>query len=259
MDSFGAITGTRAVIESAVITSTSSAPTEVVVDYRERGCDGLAVVGATVRRDRLDIGDYVISRGGAVRCVIERKTPVDLLSSLRDGRWERQVANLSELPDGVAMVVVVGKFDSMDSVDRHRCLCALTRLVIQHRHVVQFHLQCASYFERWLCDMVFALEHRRGVSIPMNRVRCVAKTQRGSADNPRSVHVNQLTCVQGVSVKLAQAIVMRFPTVWSLVEEVRKRESGAIKYLSEIKFIGTRRLGPVVAKRLAGVYGPSKA
>jgi DNA excision repair protein ERCC-4/Fanconi anemia group M protein len=65
----------------------------VLVDYRERGSgipEALEAAGLDVRLSHLPVGDYVLGPGLAV----ERKGPVDLGASIRDGRIFDQAVRL---------------------------------------------------------------------------------------------------------------------------------------------------------------------
>ncbi|WP_139983822.1 ERCC4 domain-containing protein [Nocardioides litoris] len=79
-------------------------PGEVLVDHRERGSgipEALAAAGLEVALTDLPVGDYVLGPGLAV----ERKGPVDLGSSIRDGRLFDQATRLqSAFPQAVLMV-----------------------------------------------------------------------------------------------------------------------------------------------------------
>lgn len=50
-----------------------------------------------IKQQRLQIGDYALFSNG-LQVLIERKTWDDLASSLKDGRLERQIANMANLP-----------------------------------------------------------------------------------------------------------------------------------------------------------------
>jgi DNA excision repair protein ERCC-4 len=76
----------------------------VLVDHRERGSgipEALAVAGLDVRLTDLPVGDYVLGPGLAV----ERKGPVDLGASIRDGRLFDQAVRLqSAFPQAVLLI-----------------------------------------------------------------------------------------------------------------------------------------------------------
>ncbi|RLF16462.1 MAG: hypothetical protein DRJ97_01035 [Thermoprotei archaeon] len=70
-------------------------PTLVVVDYREEHGDvvrWLNELGLQVKVERLEVGDYVVSD----RVVVERKTVMDLASSIVDRRLFEQASAMSK-------------------------------------------------------------------------------------------------------------------------------------------------------------------
>ena len=76
----------------------------MLVDYRERGSsipDALIGAGLDVHLTDLPVGDYVLGLGLAV----ERKGPIDLGASIRDGRIFDQAVRLqSTFPQAVLIL-----------------------------------------------------------------------------------------------------------------------------------------------------------
>jgi ERCC4-type nuclease len=81
------------------------APIPITIDDREAGC-GVADVlreleGVVVQVQRLSLGDYLIDEG----LVIERKTLVDLVASIKDGRLFQQGCRLARSPYWAALIL----------------------------------------------------------------------------------------------------------------------------------------------------------
>jgi len=89
---------------------------KVVVDSRE-AVDAPTVVeklrdsGVDVEVKLLEVGDYLIPRGGYL---IERKTPQDLVASIRLGRLWRQVEELKSVENAKPIVVVEGSLKMIE-------------------------------------------------------------------------------------------------------------------------------------------------
>ncbi len=84
----------------------ASDPTfEIVVDDRERNAAVLAALRhspcARVRLERLDVGDYRVDDA----LLIERKTMLDLVASIKDGRLFAQGLGLANAPQASAIIL----------------------------------------------------------------------------------------------------------------------------------------------------------
>ncbi len=91
---------------------------EIVVDTHERYAYGFADRQAVVVRGPLPAGDYGLVRDGALLAVVERKSLVDLVSSLTTGRLKYQLTDLAAVPR--AAVVVEDRYSSVFKLDRVR-------------------------------------------------------------------------------------------------------------------------------------------
>jgi ERCC4-type nuclease len=83
-----------------------NAPLRIIVDDRERA-DGKVLAALAARDDvtveiaRLEVGDYRVER----RVVVERKTVVDFVASLIDGRLFQQAAALALTPERAVLAL----------------------------------------------------------------------------------------------------------------------------------------------------------
>ena len=115
---------------------------KIIVDYREHSLyDELYAETtryatpphSTVEKDNLDLGDIVLKReNDEVMMIFERKTLKDLISSIKDGRYEEQCYRLghaSSLHNHNKMYIIEGKLDSLyTAVEKKIVISSLTSL-----------------------------------------------------------------------------------------------------------------------------------
>ncbi len=77
---------------------------EILVDAHERYPYRFAAQQARVVRRGLACGDYAVSVEGRIVCAVERKSMVDLVSSLTSGRLRYALAELAALPRAALVV-----------------------------------------------------------------------------------------------------------------------------------------------------------
>ena len=97
----------------------SGIPTlEIVVDSHERYAWSFDHQQVTTRREGLPAGYYAVEVAGRVLASVERKSLVDLVSTLTTGKMRYLLADLSSLP--TAAVVVEDRYSAVFKLDRVR-------------------------------------------------------------------------------------------------------------------------------------------
>ncbi|MDE0777870.1 MAG: Lsr2 family protein [Nocardioides sp.] len=91
---------------------------EIVVDSHERYAYGFADQQVVTRKAGLAAGDYGLVRDGSLIASVERKSLVDLVSSLTTGKLKYQLADLAAVPR--AAVVVEDRYSEVFKLDRVR-------------------------------------------------------------------------------------------------------------------------------------------
>lgn len=91
---------------------------EIVVDSRERYGYTFADRRVHVRRARLEAGDYGVVHHDTLLATVERKSLVDLVSSLTSGKLRYQLADLAAVPR--AALVVEDRYSEIFKLDRVR-------------------------------------------------------------------------------------------------------------------------------------------
>lgn len=101
---------------------------KIIIDYREHDLyDQLYTLihasvnppYSTIEKENLELGDIVFRReNNEVMMIIERKTLTDLISSIKDGRYEEQCYRLthaSDLPNHHKMYLIEGRLSTLHS------------------------------------------------------------------------------------------------------------------------------------------------
>jgi hypothetical protein len=91
---------------------------DIVVDSHERYAWSFSAQQATTRRQALPAGDYGVVLDGHLVAAVERKSLVDLVSTLTTGRLRYLMADLAALPR--AALVVEDRWSSVFKLDRVR-------------------------------------------------------------------------------------------------------------------------------------------
>ncbi len=97
---------------------TGQAGLEIVVDSHERYAYSFADQQVVTRKAGLSAGDYGVVRDEVLIASVERKSLVDLVSSLTSGKLKYQLADLSSVPR--AAVVVEERYSAIFKLDRVR-------------------------------------------------------------------------------------------------------------------------------------------
>lgn len=219
----------------------------IVLDYRERALAS-ELPGAETRA--LDVGDALICG----ELLIERKTPSDLASSIRDGRWRDQLARLVAAREaGMSMVAIVLEGDASDVPEhcgvapdsvRSALVGAYVRDGIPH-----FVTRGPAETARLLSSMAERLSRNEGASRQSGAGAALLRRNAELSD-PRVVALYQLSVVPGVSASSADAILGECGTI----SEWLRRWGGRAAELADT-VVGRRRLGPAVAGRILRLCG----
>ncbi len=203
-----------------------------------------------LRRRRLDIGDVEVC-AESVKVVIERKTEADLRSSFADGRYREQKSRILAHCKGegslAVYVIEVGErlpqwwvhagFDlaSAGAVlntslrDRVPVLFSKDQL---HTGDIVLRIAKAAQLGKLLPTPLD--EHAMLESLPTSK--------RSKVSDAKALAVQMLRQTPGVSAKAASAVLARFPSLLSVLSATEEE-------LADVK-VGTRRLGPVCARRI---------
>ena len=200
--------------------------------------------------EQLPIGDIILSSVADKTdfVVIERKTVSDLMSSLRDGRYNEQSFRLTEsvTPNHNIFYLIEGStssekmFHKMDKSTFYSCLFSLS----YYKGFSIMQSSCISQSAFIICNMVLKME--KGIndkkqpfvslSEPLNQeknteivsekeyihVRKIAKKEHTTTNNIDEIMLAQ---IPGVSTTMAVAIIQKFGSVQNIIQTFHKENN----------------------------------
>ena len=182
--------------------------------------------------------------------LIERKTIKDLEASVLDGRYREQKTRLLAIcqEKGLSpLYILEGPFSSTTGRIQ---VPALMKLVarLQYKHGIPV-IHTASLEETATLVKALAEYYTEDPTNfvrstePLRAVDSVHITKKVNANDPKQFMMASLAQCPGISVKMAEAIQMAFPTWTALMAATEKG-------IADIVQANGRRIGPAIAKRL---------
>ena len=227
----------------------------------------------TVSRRRLDVGDVLLEDAERGLIIVERKSWADLQSSLADGRMReqkaRQMAAIAERPGARIVWLVHGQLLGWHSVVPPQNMPAgwaeaalINAAVGDGIHVIRARDEEGA--TEAIAHLHAKLKAGRldGAANAQERVASgyagVCKVKKGAnTDDPSTQWRLMLASLRGVSAARAAAVAARFPAPAALTDALREAGShkSGVKMIADISLgDGKGRLGPALAKRIAGVF-----
>ncbi len=190
--------------------------------------------------------DGVMAEGGIV---IERKSIRDLEASILDGRYREQrgrILAFCEENKTQPMYILEGSLSSSTGrLQKSALMKFIQRLILHYQIPV---IQTASIhetaellqtmMEQWKEDPTRLKQTTERIKMTDN----IHVHRKSNTADPNQFTVSCLVQCNGISTKIAEAILAKCGSLKAVMEI-------PVKELGEIK-IGTRRVGPVVSKRL---------
>jgi ERCC4-type nuclease len=205
---------------------------------------------------QLDVGDIwigttedgKINEGGLV---IERKSMSDFEASILDGRYREQRGRiLAYCQENKAQPIYIleGALSSISGrLEKSAIIKFMNRLVLHYQIPI---LQTISVQET--AEIIKALQHQWHEEDPQKTVKKktdlvrvtdgIHVKKKVNALDHKQFAISCLAQCPGVSVKIAEGLIDEFKTLKGVIE-------APVKDIENVK-IGTRRVGPAVAKRL---------
>lgn len=195
-----------------------------------------------------------MSEGGLI---IERKSIKDLEASILDGRYREQrgrILSYCQENKTQPMYILEGALSSTTGrLQKKAIMKFINRLVFHYQIPV---MQTASVQET--SELIQALiEQWKEDPTSLQRTSELIKVTDGihiqkkaNAADHRQFAISCLAQCPGVSVKMAEVLIDTFKTLKSVIE-------APVKDIEVVK-VGTRKVGPVVSKRLSDILNQSK-
>tara|TARA_B110000046_G_scaffold106005_1_gene113457 strand:- start:6357 stop:7127 length:771 start_codon:yes stop_codon:yes gene_type:complete len=208
---------------------------------------------------RLDLGDVQLECGD-VRLVIERKTAVDLASSITDGRYREQKLRMlappmDDMKTSYAYVIESRNILNIDPggqvgrIPELNVCAALLKTALRDRIPVimssgSLHTaRLVVYLARQLSKGGLALHAAHGVAPIGLYTDAVKKRKRDNLQDVSVLYETMLIQVPGMSPSKARAVAGVFPSMRSLMD-------ASVSDVAAVACGNSRRVGPILAARI---------
>ena len=175
---------------------------KIIIDHRESQLfdEYLEEMGAVVKRQVLDIGDFVCSS----KLVVERKTRADFESSIIDGRLFTQLHQLSSNYPAVVLIVEGMKKDAPERIRREAILGTYATIMADFGVSLIFTKDMKA-----TAELLFAIGKHEQIA-RKHPLRIFAKRK---TFTPSQTQRSIIEMLPTVGPKLAQALLNHFGTV----------------------------------------------
>lgn len=190
--------------------------------------------------------------------IIERKSIRDLEASILDGRYREQrgrILSYCQENKTQPMYILEGSLNSTTGrLQKKAIMKFINRLIFHYQIPV---MQTASVQET--AELIHALVEQ-WIENPQNLQRTtelvkvtdgIHVQKKANAGDHRQFAISCLAQCPGVSVKMAEALIDTFGSLKGVIE-------APVKEIEVVK-VGTRKVGPVVSKRLSEILNQSVA
>ena len=196
---------------------------KLIVDHREtkQFDEYLEEMGAIVKRQVLDIGDFVCSS----KLVVERKTRADFESSIIDGRLFSQLHQLSSNYPAVVLIVEGKKSDAPERIRKEAILGAYATIMSDFGVSLIFTKDIKS-----TAEFLFALGKHEQLA-RKHPLRIFAKRK---TFTPSQTQRSVIEMLPTIGPKLAQSLLIHFGSVDKVINASEKE-------LLEVPGLGKKR------------------
>jgi Fanconi anemia group M protein len=196
----------------------------------------------------IGIGDDSMIKNGGI--VIERKTIADFEASFLDGRYREQrgrILSFCHENKTQPMYILEGALSSATGRLQQKAIMKLINRLILHYQIPVYHTKSLdetaelvqTLVEQWKDDPS-ALQRATELVKVTDGIHVQKKA---NASDPRFFAISCLTQCTGVSVKMAESLIDAFGSLKGVM-------NASLKEIEQVK-VGSRKVGPVVSKRLS--------
>lgn len=244
----------------------ASTNVSLIVDMRETQLISLLTDKTTLTTANLPLGDILVKRGDITLLLIERKSVADLVSSIKDGRYEEQsfrLMNCAEYERHTIIYLIEGVIGNRD---RKLVLSALFSLGLFKGFSIMRTMSIADTAEH-LIELVAKLtrDFQKGRQLyttlhnvvgdvePVDYTAAVAvKKVKRENITPENINVLMLMQIPGVSNITATAILNKFGTIEKLICDLRTNPNALDDIFTNAG--GKNRRLPVSVREAIGKY-----
>jgi crossover junction endonuclease MUS81 len=230
--------------------------TEIIleIDYREKAIikyfeDYKPDINYTITN--LTIGDFVLKDSNDIYYIIERKTIMDLASSITDGRFREQKQRLLDsigTPDKIVYILEGTKNQNkFGSISKPIIDSSILNLIFRHKYKVIHTSNDVSTYET-LLSLYKKLKMKELDKLPDTTMKIIKKSD--AITNNMFAHM--LSVIPGVSMNISKKITETYTTLPILINtyekivDISERE----KLLSSIQVTDKRKLGIALSKKI---------
>lgn len=200
----------------------------------------------------LPIGDFIFknTNDDSILYIIERKTILDLASSITDGRFREQKQRLLDsigLPDKIIYVLEGNKnLKKYGSISKSIIDSSILNLIFKHQYKVIHTLSDLETYDT-LISLYSKLSSKGFGKINSTQAKLIKKSDTMS----KNIFINMLSIIPGVSTTIANKIALQYNTLPLLINEYNKLNDISEKeqLLCNIQ-INKRKLGNALSKKI---------
>lgn len=215
--------------------------------------------------DNLDLGDYIVKYKNETVVIIERKSIDDLANSIKDGRYREQKSRLFQnYPQEKIMYLIEGdltkpnKSIQFNKVSKNTIYSSLLNLLLRDNlnlFITNNKQETIEFLENLILKI-----NKNGIRFlkkkKYSKDEHLFQNLKSSKKNitPMLVYKLQLSSIPGISSKIADVIIQKYPTLMDFIEELHSYEdSERFEIIKNIKYESNgkmRRIGKKIATNL---------
>lgn len=227
---------------------------KIQIDFREKDliskiCNTEDIITETLS---LPVGDIIFCKEeNEPEFIIERKTIADLSASIKDGRFREQKQRLLEsIKDNSKIVYIIEGEWNNKLLPKNIIDGAILNLIFIHNYKV---IRTNSL------DNTIEMMKLMYKKIETNKISKESESENGlcvlisKKDKDKTkIFENQLCMINGVSLKIAEAIKKKYKSIFCLIETYMQKETEKEKELLLVDLVITdkRKIGKALSKKI---------
>jgi ERCC4-type nuclease len=226
---------------------------KIQIDFREKDLISKICNYEDVNTETLSlpVGDIIICKEqNETEFIIERKTIADLSASIKDGRFREQKQRLLDsIKDESKIVYIIEGEWNTKLLPKNIIDGAILNLMFIHNYKVIRTYNLDNTIE--MISLMYKKIESNKISKERENGMCVQLISKKDKDKTK-VFENQLCMINGVSLKIADAIKKQYTSMFCLIEEYMKKETEKEKEMLLVDLVITdkRKIGKALSKKI---------